>query len=163
MRRDPMLEEFARSIVGVPGRTAEALGAADDAALRRRPGPAEWSSIEVVGHLIDKMEIWRQRVERIASEERPVLELYDQDRLVEARGYGMAAVVDLMEKLEERCTSFANLLRELQISSAERAGVHPEYGEITLRRCVEIPLESIGPHLHQLQAAKARAAPPTDE
>ncbi len=51
----------------------------DGNAIRHRPAAGEWSAIEVVGHMIDKMQIWISRVERIMVEERPALPAYDQD------------------------------------------------------------------------------------
>ncbi len=147
------LESLANALDDVPARVAEAVGRPGDEALRRRPGPDEWSAIEVVGHIVDKMGIWRQRVQLIAAEDRPVLELYDQDRLVQARGYQTAALEELLAISWERCRTFAQVLRNLPPESANRRGLHAEYGEITLLRCVEIPLESIDAHLEQLRAA----------
>jgi hypothetical protein len=67
--------------------------------MRRRPEPGEWCALEVAGHLVDKLEIWRARAQAIASQERPYLDLYDEDALVQARSYRTAQLDDLPEEL----------------------------------------------------------------
>ncbi len=66
-----MQSEWAARLRAVPEDFRAALSGADDRALRHRPAPGEWSAVEVVGHIVDKMDAWRERVERIAGEERP--------------------------------------------------------------------------------------------
>ena len=146
---------LAEQIAAVAPNVAAATSDADDETLRRRPEPGEWCALEVVGHLVDKMEIWRARVQTIASQERPYLDLYDQDALVQARSYRTAELGDLLEELAAGCAAFAGTIRTLREEMAGRTGIHPEYGQLTLRQCVQIPLASVGPHLAQLRAALA--------
>ena len=152
---DRSLNVVADAFDGVPGRVVEATRAANDEALRHHPGQGEWSAIEVIGHLVDKLGIWHCRMERIASQDHPTLELYDQDRLVRLRGYRTARLDSLIEALGEHSRTLADVLRKLPPEAAKRKGIHPEYGEITLLRCAEIPLESIDGHLEQVRAALA--------
>jgi hypothetical protein len=88
---EPPFATLADEIASVPSKVTAATSGADDQALRRRPEPGEWSALEVVGHLVDKMRIWRARVQAIAVEERPRIDLYDQDALVTAQSYRTAA------------------------------------------------------------------------
>ena len=74
-------EQWATQIREIPNVFRMALLSDDDEAIRHRPGENEWSAVEVVGHMIDKMQIWASRVERILVEERPALPGYDQDTL----------------------------------------------------------------------------------
>jgi hypothetical protein len=48
----------------------------DEHAIRHRPAAGEWSAVEVVGHMIDKMQFWTGQVERLMVEERPALSGY---------------------------------------------------------------------------------------
>jgi hypothetical protein len=146
---------LAEQIAAVAPNVAAATSDADDETLRRRPEPGEWCALEVVGHLVDKMEIWQARVQAIASQERPSLDLYDQDALVQARSYRTAQLGDLLEELAAGCAAFAGTVRTLREEMAGRTGIHPEYGQLTLQQCVQIPLASVGPHLTQLRAALA--------
>jgi uncharacterized damage-inducible protein DinB len=150
---EPPFATLADEIASVPSKVTAATSGADDQALRRRPEPGEWSALEVVGHLVDKMRIWRARVQAIAVEERPRIDLYDQDALVTAQSYRTAQLQDLLEELAAGCPAFAATVSSLPEETAHRSGIHPEYGEITLRQCVQIPLASVGPHLIQLRGA----------
>ena len=47
-----------------------------------------------------------------------------------------------------------SMLIRIPISALQREGVHEEVGPITLRRCIELPLESAPEHLEQLRAAQ---------
>lgn len=129
----------------------------DDRAMRHRPAPGEWSAVEVVGHMIDKMQNWSQRTERIWKEERPTLPGYDQDAAVREHDYQHAAVEALLEQLEQSCERFAALVEHIPETAFERQGVHSEVGPITLRYCIEAPIQSAEGHLEQLRAAQATA------
>ena len=131
-----------------------ALLSNDDEAIRHRPAESEWSAIEVVGHMIDKMHIWTSRVERILVEERPALPGYDQDMLVRDHDYLHADPEVIFEQLRQECERFALLVERVPTSALLREGVHEEFGPMTLRQCIEAPLESAQEHLEQLQVAQ---------
>ncbi len=126
----------------------------NDHAIRHRPAASAWSAVEVVGHMIDKMQIWTGRVERLLVEERPALPRYDQDALVREYDYLHADPEVLFEHLRQACERFATLVERIPSSALRREGVHEEVGPITLRRCIEVPLESAPEHLEQLRAAQ---------
>ncbi len=126
----------------------------DDHAIRHRPAAGEWSAVEVVGHVIDKMQMWASRVERLMVEERPALPGYDQDALVRNHDYLHANTDVLFEQLRQACERFATLVERIPTSALQREGVHEEFGPMTLRQCIEAPLESVPGHLEQLRAAQ---------
>ena len=68
-------EQWAAQLREVPATFRMAL-LSDDHAIRHRPAEGEWSAIEVVGHMIDKMQIWTSRVVRLMVEEQPALPEY---------------------------------------------------------------------------------------
>jgi len=129
----------------------------DDHAIRHRSAAGEWAAVEVVGHMIDKMQIWTSRVERLMVEERPALPRYDQDALVRDHDYLHADPEVLFEQLRQACERFATLVESIPTSALQREGVHEEVGPMTLRQCIEAPLESALGHLEQLRAAQALA------
>ena len=147
-------EQFAARLREVPTIFHNALKN-DDRAIRHRPAPEEWSAIEVLGHMIDKMYHWSNRVERILNEDRPTLLSYDQDAEVRKHNYQSADPVALQRDLQQRCEDFATLIESVPLVAMQREGIHAEYGAMTLRQCIEAPLNSVPEHLEQLRAAQA--------
>lgn len=148
-------EQWATQIGEIPTIFREALLFNNDNAIRHRPAEGEWSAVEVVGHIIDKMHIWASRVERNLEEDRPVLPGYDQDALVCEHEYQHADPVVLFEHLTQACEHYAAVVERVPTSALEREGTHEEFGSITIRQCIEATLDSIPPHLAQLRAAQA--------
>jgi hypothetical protein len=146
-------EQWAAQIREIPATFRKAL-LTDDHAIRHRPAAGEWSAIEVVGHMIDKMHIWAGRVERLLTEERPSMPGYDQDALVREHDYLHADRQVLFEQLGQACERFASLIASIPTSALKREGVHEEMGPMTLRQCIEAPLDSAREHLGQLRAAQ---------
>jgi hypothetical protein len=146
-------EQWAAQIREMPTLFRLAL-LSDEQAIRHRPATCEWSAIEVVGHMIDKMWIWTSRVERLLAEERPTLAAYDQDALVREHDYQHVDPEELFERLRQKCEHFASLIEQVPISALEREGVHETFGSITLRLCIEYALEASPEHLKQLRAAQ---------
>lgn len=146
-------EQWAAQIREIPAVFRMAL-ISDEQAIRHRPAAGEWSAIEVVGHMIDKMWIWTGRVERLLAEERPALAAYDQDALVRQHDYQHADAEVLFEQLRQECERFASLIERVPVSSLAREGVHEEFGPMTIRQCIAAPLESSPEHLKQLRAAQ---------
>jgi hypothetical protein len=145
---------WAAQIREIPAVFRSALLLSDDHAIRHRPAASAWSAVEVVGHMIDKMQIWASRVERILVEERPALPGYDQDALVRDHDYVHADPEVLLEHLRQACERFATLVERIPISALQREGVHEEFGPMALRQCIETPLESASQHLEQLRVAQ---------
>ena len=147
-------EQWAAQIREIPATFRTAL-LTDDHAIRHRPAAGEWSAVEVLGHMIDKMQIWTGRVERLMVEERPALPRYDQDALVHDHDYLHADPEVLFEQLRQACERFATLVERVPTSALGREGIHGEFGPMTLRQCIEAPLESVLGHLEQLRKAQA--------
>lgn len=149
--------QWATQLREIPITFCQALRADDDRAIRYRPAVGEWSAIEVLGHMVDKMTHWSGRVERIAREERPSLPGYDQDVEVREQGYQHADPVVLCARLRQRGEQFAALVAALPSSALEREGVHSEFGPMTIRHCLRAVVESAPEHLAQLRAAQEAA------
>jgi len=147
---------LAERLRTVPADFRAAVISLDDGALRRRPAAGEWSAIEVLGHIIDKMEAWAARAERIAAEERPLLRSYDQDAYVRERGYQDRPLQELLDSLTQASNHFADVVEHLPADALDREGVHEESGPITLRQCILAPLDSLPGHMAQLRSAAQR-------
>lgn len=146
-------QEWAQQLRAVPEQFQNAMRYANENTIRYRPAEGEWSAVEVIGHMYDKMEAWTQRVQRIASEDAPLLPGYDQDVYVRERGYQQANVAALFGQMAQACEDFARIVEQLPDSALQRSGVHSETGPITLAQCIEAPLNSVALHLEQFKTA----------
>ena len=145
--------DLAERLRAVPADFRAAVITLDDRALHHRPAAGEWSPIEVLGHIIDKMEAWTTRVERIAAEDRPLLLIYDQDASVRDHGYQERPLQELLDKLTRASNHFAEAVERLPAAGLDREGVHEESGPMTLRQCILAPLDSLPGHMAQLRSA----------
>ena len=126
----------------------------DDDSLRRRPQPQEWSIVEIAGHLVDKAEVWGERLRRIAAEDRPFLPAYDQDARVVERGYRSQSLDGVVKKLEELSRALTSDLRALPAEDWQKIGVHEERGQMTLAEATRIYAISLPDHVEQLIATR---------
>jgi len=100
----------------------------NDAQLRAKPQPREWSVIENVGHLIDTEHLLRYRITRMCDEAMPTLINYDQDAAVIRHGYQTANVYELLATLARERQVTLNYFARLPLSHLSRTGWHNEYG-----------------------------------
>ena len=110
--------QWAAQIREIPAVFRMALNS-DDHAIRHRPAAGAWSAVEVVGHMIDTMQIWTTRAERLLVEERPALPAYDQDALVREHDYLHADPEVVCEHLRQECKRFVILVEHIPISLRE--------------------------------------------
>jgi hypothetical protein len=148
---------WATQLREIPMPCRQALQVDEVWAIRHRRAAGEWSAIEVLGHMIDKMVHWSHRVERIACEDRPTLPGYDQDAAGREPGYQQADPAALFGPLQQPCDPFATLVAALPSSALQREGIHGQYGPygpMTLQQCIQAPLESAAEHRQQLRTAQ---------
>jgi hypothetical protein len=115
-----------------------------------RPAEGEWSIVELAGHLVDKTEAWGERFRRIASEDGPRLEAFDQDARVRERSYQSQQLDDLAPRLDAMIGNLVRDLRALPDDAWERSGTHTERGIITLSEGVRLYAISLPQHMDQL-------------
>ena len=125
--QDP-LEIAAKQLSWLERRTA----GLDDATLRRPEAPGKWSAIEVIQHLADTEVVYAWRTRQILTEDRPVIQGYDQD--VWARTLAYAAIPLDLALAQLRGVRPANLRLWRSLTPAERArvGLHTERGPESL-------------------------------
>jgi hypothetical protein len=157
---DSEQSQWASQLREIPVTFRKALLTEDDRAIRHRPAAGEWSAIEVLGHMIDKLSHGIRRVERVLHEDRPDIPGYDQDAEVRDHGYQHANPADLHKQLQQQSERFAALVATIPSSALQREGVHAENGPRTLRQFILAPIESAHTHLEQLQAAQQAASTP---
>jgi hypothetical protein len=100
-----------------------------DAVLRRPEAPGKWSVIEVVQHLADTELVVGFRGRMVLSEERPVLQAYDQDRWAATGRYRDVALEIALSQFKGLRAGNLRLWRSLGPEQLARVGMHSERGE----------------------------------
>jgi hypothetical protein len=124
--------EIMKTLRATPVVLRALVDGVDDAQLRRRPAPAEWAIIEVVGHLADTEERALARVRRILAEEDPELEPFDQEALAEERHYLELDLEEELARLDELRRQHLAELEALDGSGWVRTGRHGEHGVMSV-------------------------------
>jgi hypothetical protein len=104
------------------------LAGLSDAALRRPEKPGKWSVIEVIQHLADSELVAAFRVRMVLTEERPILQGYDQDRWASEFRYREIGLAQAMDQLRSLRSANLHLWKQLSAAQLERAGLHSERG-----------------------------------
>jgi hypothetical protein len=121
--RDP-LEVMAEQLSWIARRTA----GLDDAVLRRPEAPGRWSAVEIVQHLADSdvVAAWRTRL--ILTEDRPLIQGYDQDAWARTLDYAHVPLEIALGQLRGVRTANLRLWRSLRPEQRARVGMHSERG-----------------------------------
>lgn len=126
-----------------------------------RPIAGKWSTLEVVGHLVDSEQAWCHRMKRIIAEDRPLLIGYDESRFTATLGYHDRVPDAELALLEATRRQMAEVLRGLPEAAWSRAGVHNERGLLTLEEAVRIEAEHVRHHVRTIREKRAALGLPT--
>ena len=116
----------------------------------RRPDPDRFTIREVMGHLADWEGVWMERASRMANEENPHLQGYDEGQWAIDHGY---AHMDLAEQIarfrtgRERLVTFLNALKPEDWS---RTCTHDEWGPSNIEAMAVLILGHDGYHTKQI-------------
>lgn len=123
--------------------------------LHHRPAEGEWSAVEIVAHLADLDAFNRtERFNAILIEENPALPAYEPDARVMEANYQALTGTDAISFLKRERELITVLLEGLRSHELARTGVHPQYGERTLRQMADMRNHD-RTHLDQVAAAIA--------
>lgn len=145
--------ELLDRLADIPNRldaAVAALGAHDTAVVADG-----WTARELTGHLGDSSRLWGARMRMVALEDRPRLVAYDQDTFVRLAAYRHIPARDLARQFRAASEPLIAFLRELGPVSWDRAGVHDERGELTLRDIVSLEVAHEVEHVEQLERMSA--------
>jgi hypothetical protein len=99
-----------------------------DATLRRPEKPGKWSVIDVIQHLADSDLVAGFRIRMVLSEDRPVLQGYDQDRWASEFRYREVSLSQALDQLRGLRMANLHLWKHLTPAQLERVGLHSERG-----------------------------------
>ncbi|MGH2485730.1 MAG: DinB family protein [Ktedonobacterales bacterium] len=116
-------------------------------------GPDTWTPSEIVGHLCDAARYWGARIRRVAREDDPALESFDENLLVRLAAHSYWPLDTLLREFRLLSDDNVALLRGLPPAAWERAGVHETRGRLTLREVVTIEAAHEQAHVGQFAEA----------
>jgi hypothetical protein len=122
--------------------------------LLARPFPGTWSIQEIVVHLADSDLIAAYRMKRIIAEERPKLDLWDENAFVAKLGYQKISATDAAELFRVNRVVMASILRDQPEAAFDRVALHPERGEMALGLFVRVYANHLPHHMAFLNKKK---------
>lgn len=144
-------------LASMPDRLEGAVAALG--AREAEPSVDGWSARELSGHLGDAARMWGARMRRVALEDRPLLEPYDQDAFVSLGAYRLYPAADLARVFRAVSEPTVAFLRGLSPDAWKREGVHAETGPLTLLDVVRVEAEHEREHIEQIEALGAGSRP----
>ncbi len=130
-----------------------------EAVLSANEGPGTWSPVEVLGHLIyGEQEDWLPRT-RIILEFGTDQPFEPFDRTGHEAFIKGKKTEELLEEFSVCRTSNVKKLQEMELSSGDlqRKGVHPEFGEISLKQMLAAWVVHDLGHINQIARVIAKA------
>jgi DinB superfamily len=126
-----------------------------------RPAPGEWCANEVVGHLIEaERRGFAGRIRTIIASDRPRLEPWDQPAVAAARRDCERVGTDVVAELHVLRAESLDLISGLRPADLQRAGIHPEVGELRVADLLAEWVHHDRNHVKQLLAnTQARVWP----
>ena len=145
-------DEIIATIRSLPNELEPMFEGLSDDQVRWRPAPDEWSILEVCCHLRDSAEIEITRHRRLASEDNPTLEPYDQEALAIERNYQGDDINRVLRDLHAFWGGLADLLQGLSEEEWERSGFHPETGPTSIADRAQRNADHGRLHIEQIRA-----------
>lgn len=127
-------------------------GLAGSAALDHRPTDGDWSTREILAHLVDdEMYVMRTRLERIVKEDEPDLAPHDEKKWHANRNTTRDALEALLADFALQRAASLGLMHMLRDSDWARHGFQPEYGRFTAEKWLQHWVEHDEVHLRQIE------------
>jgi hypothetical protein len=132
---------------------AEALLKITAEELDGRPAPGKWSVREIVHHLADSEMTGAIRLRLLLTQDKPVIQGYDQDEFARRLHYDRPHETSL-ELFRYARESTAEILERLTAADWRREGTHSELGPFGVERWLEIYAPHAHKHATQIRAAR---------
>ena len=149
----PTIEQI-NTFESVPSLIISALTDLSESQMHVVPVSGEWSIHEVVIHLGDSETFGFERLRKTIAEEKPVLQVYDEDAWAKNLSYQRQERHYALALFSAQRRSTAALLRMLPPEAWQRTAIHPDRGEITLYDIFITYLEHGEIHLAQIEQLK---------
>ncbi|HUF37011.1 MAG TPA: DinB family protein [Anaerolineales bacterium] len=153
---------MSEGLAGRLERVGEALAAemrrAETArGLRAGPGEAEWSALEILGHVVEMIPYWLAHVRTIVAADEPPRfgrTLDSPERLAAVAAVDTLGPGRLVEQLETEVEAAARAIRGMSAEALAKKGLHLRRGEMTAGEVLgEFIVAHAEDHLEQVRAA----------
>jgi hypothetical protein len=151
-----LIEEY----VVCAARLRHAVAGLSPEELTARPGPGDWSILELVIHLTDSDCIAIDRMKRMLTEDDPPLLYADETAYVRRLASHEQSLADALTLFEVGRRQFARVLRALPDDAFDRRGMHNRRGVLTVGGLVKEYIEHVDHHLAFLAGKRARLGKP---
>ncbi len=151
------LEESISILKKTPGTIRNTLEDLPEKWTHQNEGPETWSPFDVVGHLIhgEKTD-WIPRTKIILFEEDKSFTPYDRfAQFEESVGKTMDDLLDEFEMLRKQNID-ALIALNLQEEDFDKKGIHPEFGEVTLKELLSAWVVHDLGHIVQINRVMAK-------
>jgi DinB superfamily len=147
--------ELIEKIRVLPAQLRARVGGLSDEQLTTHFLEGEWTVAQNVHHLADSHMNSFIRTRLILTEDRPTLKPYDQDRWAELADSGTTALEESLSILEGLHCRWVRLFESLSEADWQRAGLHPEIGEVTIDSILQIYAAHGEGHIDQINRTLA--------
>ena len=137
-------------------RLRQAVAGLSPEELTARPGPGDWSILELVIHLADSDSIAIDRMKRMLIEDNPPLLYADETAYVRLLASHEQSLEDALTLFELGRRQFARVLRALPDEAFDRLGTHNRRGILTVGGSVKDDIDHVDHHLAFLLEKRAR-------
>ena len=150
--RQQLIEQYARGCDEVE----RALADFPREQLTAKPIPGKWSACEIVHHLADSEMRAAVRLRQLLTEDRPVIQAYDQELYAARLDYNARDIAPALEAFRGARSTTAQLLAHMTEADWAREGTHPEHPRYTAHNWLEI--YAAHAHNHAAQIRRLREA-----
>jgi|HigsolmetaAR201D_1030396.scaffolds.fasta_scaffold05234_6 hypothetical protein len=117
-----------------PEKLLALLEGAEPEALTYRPGPEEWSVVEVIGHLDDVDALMRGRIEAAQASDTPEVTVYKEHNAIVERDFQNQPFETVLKNFLAGRESFLEMMRALTPEQLQRGVRHPMHGFMSSER-----------------------------
>jgi hypothetical protein len=118
--------------------------------LSKRALPEKWSAHNQLAHLTRYHEIFLERMARILREANPSLTRYRAEEDPDWHKWQELPTAEVLGQLRVLRAQLIDQVRRLSGEDFARTGVHPKFGNLTLKQWLEFFLVHEGHHLYAL-------------
>ena len=151
-----LIEEY----VACGARLRQAVAGLSPEDLTARPGPGDWSILELVIHLTDSDSIAIDRMKRMLIEDDPPLLYADETAYVRLLASHEQSLEDALTLFEVGRRQFGRVLRNLPDEAFQRRGTHNRRRAVTVGGMVKDYVEHVDYHLKFLFDKRDRLGKP---
>jgi hypothetical protein len=151
-----LIAALARTAADVEAAARAVIELGDDIFGIPEGGKGEWTPAEILGHVCDGARVWGGRMRRVAREEEPELEAFDEGMALRVAGYRWKRLEPLLAEFRIVSDDTLAFLRGLAPGDWTRVGRHPALGRVSLGDLARIEMEHERDHARQLRESTAQ-------